>query len=194
MSSYNTASPNSAYLVPPPYRTLHPLSCQGQESLSQPRRGRSPSFLTSVKDIVHRSRSPLRPRTSNGEIHISAPLEIPQSVPHRRAISSPADNKAPSSRTSSRGRRERRKNIPSMIDYLTLSQLENVWQRQDTYKGTVDAPQRAPQQSARFPSQRREEKLQVPIMDVHPALRGSHSHDDLARSRWAGVSALRHRR
>ena len=81
-----------------------------------------------------------------------------------------------------------------MIDYLTLSQLEGVWQRQDTYKGTVDAPQRAPLQSARFASQRREERLQVPIMDFHPVLRGSHSHDDLARSRWAAVSASGHRR
>ena len=81
-----------------------------------------------------------------------------------------------------------------MVDYLTLSQLENVWQRQDTYKGTVDAPQRAPQQSARFPSQGGEQRLQMPIMDIHPALRGSHSQDDLVHSRWGAVSAPRHRR
>lgn len=32
----------------------------------------------------------------------------------------------------------------SMLEYLTLSQLEDIWRRQDAYKDYVDMPQRTP--------------------------------------------------
>ena len=38
--------------------------------------------------------------------------------------------------------RKGRAHIPSMIDYLTLEQLEGVWQKQDSYKGVLDVPQK----------------------------------------------------
>ena len=51
-----------------------------------------------------------------------------------RAVRSPV---RPGPRTP--GRLPRRQ-IPSMIDYLTMEQLEDIWQIQDQYKGTVDVP------------------------------------------------------
>ncbi|MCJ1292024.1 hypothetical protein MMC34_003574 [Xylographa carneopallida] len=33
-----------------------------------------------------------------------------------------------------------RKYVPSMIDYLSLEQLEDIWESQDLYKGPVNAP------------------------------------------------------
>ena len=39
--------------------------------------------------------------------------------------------------------KQRRGETPGMDDYLTLAELENVWQTQDVYLGCYDAPQRA---------------------------------------------------
>ena len=185
-SSFETISPSYRYLHPPPYETLNTLSCRSQDSFL-PRRSRSPSFLDSVKGLVRRSRSPLRLRTSNGDaFNTPQAQESFNTAPQARPV---PDNGARSSRSSAQKRRERRENIPSMIDYLTLSQLENVWQRQDTYKGCVDAPQRAPQQSAMFISQPSEENLEIPYIDVHPTQRRYHLHGKLARQRRAAASA-----
>lgn len=180
-SSFDALSPSYQDPRLPSNQTLHPLSDRVPDS-PLPRRSRSPNFLASVKGLVHRSRSPLRPRTSNGEIYITPPIQESYTAPHRPVIPL-ASNEPHSLRSSGQKRRKRREQIPSMTDYLTLSQLENVWQRQDTYKGCVDAPQRAPQQSAISPRQRTETNLETPFINIHPAQRRYRSHDSWARSR-----------
>ncbi len=180
-SSFNTLSSSYRSTHPPTYRTLDPLSYRSQES-PLPWRSRSPNFLASVKGLVHRSRSPLRPQTSNGEIYNTPPSQESYVVAHGLVISPPI-NEPRSSRSSAQKRRKRREQIPSMIDYLTLSQLENVWQRQDTYEGVVDAPQRAPQLNGTSSRQRTEGNVKIPYIDVHPAQRRYRLQDSLARSR-----------
>ena len=143
---------------PPPYDHVRPSTPRllieaPAEDQPQLKRRRSPSFLSSVRHLIprplKRSRSP-------------AFLDIPKSADRISTPSSAASSRA-SSPVSLTGRhshccvhsgsceasciepvhsqaRSRRPYIPSMIDYLTLEQLETMWRRQDTYKGTVDAP------------------------------------------------------
>lgn len=58
----------------------------------------------------------------------------------REPIHSPRALKSPRRLTLQAPGRQPRRYIPSMIDYLTMEQLEDVWQMQDIYKGTVDVP------------------------------------------------------
>ena len=188
-SAFDTVSRSYNYLQPPPYRTADSLTSRSQDSLL-PRRSRSPNFLTSVKDLVHRSHSPLRSQTRNGDTYRKPSGEESYNASHRRTMPLPG-NEARPMRSSARRRREYRENIPSMIDYLTLSQLENVWQRHDTYIGCVYAPQRVAQQSAVFPSQRQEATLENPYMDLHSPHRRDCSYDERVWSRRAAASATR---
>ncbi|MCJ1485445.1 hypothetical protein MMC06_005619 [Schaereria dolodes] len=64
--------------------------------------------------------------------------------------------------------RKSRRYVPSMVDYLTLEQLEDVWDLQDTYKGTVDVPQKP-----FSPVRRRPEELVSPIS---PAVNAAFRH------------------
>jgi len=180
-SSFDALSPSYQDPRLPSYQTLNPLSYRSPDS-PLPRRRRSPNFLASVKSLVHRSRSPLRPRTSNGEIYNTPLTDGSYTATHRQPITL-ANNEPRSLRSPGQKQRNRREHIPSMIDYLTLSQLENVWQRQDTYKGCVHAPQRAPQQTVTTRSQRTEADLKVPFIHIQSAQRRYHYPDNSARSR-----------
>ena len=84
-----------------------------------------------------------------------------------RALRSPI---RPGSKPSSS--RQPRKHIPSMIDYLTMEQLENEWRRQDRYKGTVDVPTKPATPRPSSPRWRFEEHLdpRSPLL-IHPAFR-----------------------
>ncbi|MCJ1375408.1 hypothetical protein MMC20_006643 [Loxospora ochrophaea] len=80
-----------------------------------------------------------------------------------------------------RGRRRdrgRRRPIPSMLDYLTLEQLEDHWVKQDTFKGAIDIPQRAQalDESPSFRS-RQSPLRQVPKSRWHMPL-SSHQEDE----------------
>lgn len=175
-SSFDALSPSYQDPRLSSYQTLNPLSYRNPDS-PLPRRSRSPNFFASVKGLVHRSRSPLCPRTSNREIYNTPPTQ--ESYTAVRRVIIPLANSEPRSlRSPGQKRRKRREPIPSMIDYLTLSQLEKVWQRQDTYKGCVDTPQRAPQQSATSPRQRTEVGLEIPSIHIHPAQRRYRSDDN----------------
>ena len=59
-----------------------------------------------------------------------------------------------------------RRHIPSMVDYLTMEQLEDIWQIQDQYKGTVDVPTKLASPVWLMPE---DEDPQSP--SVHPAFR-----------------------
>ena len=180
-SSSTTLFPNYQGSPSPTIATLNPLLCRSQDS-PLPRRSRSPNFLASVKGLVHRSRSPARPQTSNERVCDVPSIQESSSTERCLSVPFPHEDSRPL-RPSTQRRRKRRENVPSMIDYLTLSQLENVWHRQDTYKGVVYAPQRAPQWNAFISGLRSEEHLQTPHIEDHPAYRRYNLHDNLARSR-----------
>ena len=145
---------DSSFLtLPPSYEEVKPLS---PPSLSEPpaERGRSPNFLSSMKNIVQhplkRMRSPNRSQPSTNESLSANWTPRPSG---RRSTSrhshcgvhtGPCQNSSHSTHTSSRRRKARRREpVPSMADYLTLAQLEAVWRSQDTYKGAVEAPRTA---------------------------------------------------
>ena len=153
---------DSSFLtLPPPYENLHAPPSPPLSEDTRGRRGRSPSFLASVKNAMQQ---PLKRMRSPGRSPTFAPeLTLP---PHSNNLSDtwvPRSNDRPrptSSRHSHCGYhtgscedschdchrprtstgRSGREPIPSMADYLTLAQLEVVWRTQDTYKGCVDAP------------------------------------------------------
>ena len=167
---------DSSFLtLPPPYEK-HP--CPPSPTLSdhsRGRRGRSPSFLTSVKNAMQQ---PLRRMRSPQRSPVLSPgLSMP---PQSTSLSDnwvPRGDSRPRPTSSRRSHcgyhtgscelschachrplastgRGKREPIPSMADYLTLSQLEVVWRTQDTYKGCVDTPRTA-NSEALDPTERR---------------------------------------
>ena len=90
----------------------------------------------------------------------------------REALRSPRTLRSPIRLGSKASGRQSRKHIPSMIDYLTMEQLEREWQRQDRYKGTVDGPTKPGTPQPSSPKWRFEEHLdpRSPLL-IHPAFR-----------------------
>ena len=68
--------------------------------------------------------------------------------------------------------RQPRKQVESMVEYLSLEQLENMWRSQDMYLGTVVAPQKP-----KSPMWRIEEDPRSPSLPVHPAFRNDPEND-----------------
>ena len=68
--------------------------------------------------------------------------------------------------------RQSREHIDSMVDYLSMEQLESLWQSQDMYLGTVIAPQPTSPPAWRIPDGSR-----TPITSVHPAFRNDPQND-----------------
>ena len=79
--------------------------------------------------------------------------------------------------------RQPRKQVESMVEYLSLEQLENMWRSQDMYLGTVVAPQKPTS-----PMFRIEEDPRSPILPVHPAFRNDPENDPNYNSRLACAS------
>lgn len=152
---------DSSFLThPPAYEDLKPLA---PPVLSEPpvQRGRSPSFLSSVRNIVQhplkRMRSPTRSQPSPTRSQPShednlavdwSPRNTSSRLTSRHSHCGshvgPCQSTCHAShRPTVRMKARRREPIPSMADYLTLAQLEVVWRSQDTYKGTVEAPRAA---------------------------------------------------
>ena len=145
---------DSSFLtLPPAYEDLKPLD---PPSLIEPpvRRGRSPSFLSSMKDIVQhplkRMRSPARTQSSQ-EDNLTVDW-VPRNTTRRPTSrhsdcgshTGPCQSSCRNPHKSVRRRKARKREpVPSMADYLTLEQLEVVWRSQDTYKGMVEAPRTA---------------------------------------------------
>ena len=159
-------------------------------------RKRSPNFLASFKHLVKRP-----PRTRS-----EAPIEDTRTT-RSRSTSEPGQHArqrshSPPTRFHTRawggfsartGKGQRgREQVPSMIEYLTMAQLENVWYKQDSYKGTVSAPQSAPSPEIEHMYQRQQrnrEILRGPSLDAHPAIRARGiSFDD---STWSRPPAYR---
>lgn len=188
---------DSSFLtLPPAYEDLKPLDPPVlSESVIQ--RGRSPSFLSSVRNMVQhplkRMRSPMRspplhednlaadwsPRNTSSRLtsrhsHCGSHIGPCQSSCHA------------SHRPTRRMKARRREPIPSMADYLTLAQLEVVWRSQDTYKGAVEAPRASspscenlrPQSRDRGPAYQTNGRL-----NAWPKPRHYRSHDDISRMR-----------
>lgn len=151
-SSYEVFLPSQPYIGP----------------LPEPR-GRSSSFLTSIKSLMRNSLSRSR---SSRRIQVSVEgrpeREISQTTHDKRKV----HPSSPKSLNSHVWRRRRRQiPITSVADYLTLAQLENLWRQQDR-----------PRRDAEIARQPQEQKLvqaisrgwvRQPILssDTHPAFR-----------------------
>ena len=194
--------------LPPPYNNVpppsHPVLVEPpSQDPSRLKRRRSPSFLSSVRSLIprplKRSRSPASlqvPRSadrstfedsSSSSSHLSSPSSLTTRHSHyclhsgscQASCLEPAHEQA----------RRKRQHVPSMIDYLTLEQLETVWRGQDTYKGTVDAPRTTDDLDFLAPSltvdaQRRPQQSR----SGPPTPRRYHSSEHIGASRWyAGV-------
>ena len=142
-------------------------------------RQRSRGFLASVKGLV---RQPGRPHldipTGNGRIPSSQLTSDPGYYARQRSQSSTPRIKVRAWGAPSGKKRRGREHVPSMIDYLTLAQLENVWHRQDSYRGCVSTPQNAlglsTEQPQRRSINRRPGASRDPhVADIHPALRAT---------------------
>ena len=93
-----------------------------------------PRLFISFRGFMHRkARSTGNSRTSD----CGSPLDA--------SLFSPSTSRSRSSASTYHPKRfrQRRGQTPGMDDYLTLTELENVWRTQDTYLGCHDAPQRA---------------------------------------------------
>ena len=112
------------------YNSLH-CHCQCQTPRST-RRSRSPRLFASVKGLVHRS-----PPSSISQNRLGRPSSTDSSSKCTQCSPRPASSNGFPKQTLW----ERRRQTPGMDDYLTLAQLENAWQEQDTFIGYVEAPQ-----------------------------------------------------
>ena len=154
---------DSSFLtLPPPYEDRSAPPSPTLPEHPRGRRGRSPSFLASVKNIMQqplkRMRSPGRsPGHSPGLSFPSQNSNLSDSwAPRARSRPRPTSSRhshcgyhtdscehsCHACHRPTRQGRSRREPVPSMADYLTLSQLEDVWRGQDTYKGYVEMPRR----------------------------------------------------
>lgn len=159
-------------------------------------RKRSPNFLKSVKHLVTRpSRSGLEaPKEDTCTLHSRSTSELGQHPRQRSHSPTPRFHTRTwggSSASTRKGQRSREQ-VPSMIEYLTLAQLEIVWYKQDSYKGTVSAPRSTPSPEIEHMQQRQprnREILRGPPLDAHPAIRARGvSFDD---STWSRPPAYR---
>ena len=159
-------------------------------------RKRSPNFLESVKHLVKRpSRTNLEvPRADPGTLRSRSTTQLKQH-PRQRTYSPPPRSRTRTWGGSSAGTRKgqrSREQVPSMIDYLTLAQLENVWYKQDSYKGTVPAPQSSPSPEVEHAHQRQRRNREIfngPLLDAHPEIRARGV--SLDESTWSKLPAYR---
>ena len=115
-----------------------------------PKRTRSPRIFTTVKCLVQ------RPSTKS----------TLQKRPGTARSTCDAFNNGTSCRSTSRNSSKmeilwkRRGQTPDMDEYLTLNELESVWNRQDSYLGCVYAPQNITQYSF-------QEAVEAPLIAKH---------------------------
>ena len=113
------------------FRQLPALQTQGQTPAQE---GRRPSLASAISTLVSKSVK----RSRRAKLH-------PESALRSTSESSAVHSRA-SSRASSQGDSvpqatwKRRGQTPDMDDYLSLSQLESVWDYHDSYVGGVEAP------------------------------------------------------
>ncbi|MCJ1325367.1 hypothetical protein MMC10_002030 [Thelotrema lepadinum] len=144
--------------IPPSYRPVAPQPRQlpPSRNAQNTTRGRSDSDESRpAAGPVAQQTSQLLPRhRPGGQSTALAPL-MPKPLHIREA-----------------GSRQARKQVESMVEYLSLEQLENMWQSQDMYLGTVVAPQKP-----KSPMWRIEEDPRSPVLPVHPAFRNDPEND-----------------
>lgn len=146
-----------------PFDSLYPHLQQSQMSS---RRSRSPSFLASVKGLV-KKRSGLQLGSSRTEDTGST---------HNLLRTSTARSHVRSWNGFSRKRQQGREQIPSMVDYLTLAQLESVWQTQEHFPSSNGILQSAQYESSIEKRQIStnhggEQEADNLYDNIHPALR-----------------------
>jgi len=94
-------------------------------------------------------------------------VRSPPGMRHQIRLTVTSPGTPPSSRS--------RKYVPSMADYLSLEQLEDLWESQDFYKGPIDVPQKPASPMWRIDED-------DPRSPIHPAFRADYSiHNSFTR-------------
>ena len=114
------------------YLPVHSAASYDGHSSSQ--EDRRPKFLSAIGNLVSKSmKKPLRPRRrSDAESFASSRASSGQSRPSSQVETE--QSSVP------RATWKRRGQTPDMDDYLSMSQLEDVWSYQDSYTGAVETP------------------------------------------------------
>lgn len=151
-SSYEVFLPSQPYIGP----------------LPEPR-GRSSSFLTSLKSLLQSSLSRSRsPRRIQASVEGRPEREISQTTHGKRKVH-PSSPKSLNSHVWPRRRRQLP--ITSVADYLTLAQLENLWRQQDRSRGDAETARQSQQQKFGQAMTRGWVRQPIPSSDIHPAFR-----------------------
>lgn len=130
------------------------------------RRKASPNLFSSMKGLIKlRSRHHIETSLFSSDALPGRSIDSTHR-PRQRFRSPVPQSSARSWVPSLRKRSSRRQHVPSMIDYLTLAQLENVWYSQDSCRGCVRANQIAVRPEVQLQSQqhssRRSDELFLP--------------------------------
>lgn len=132
-------SRKQAATMQPSFESLYDTGVFGGTTSAQ--QAKRPNFLSAIGTMMTRSVKPLSPRSQSvgGERSPSR-----SSISHSRSLSrsnlSLPAAPPPPPRPVTPPTWKRRGQIPDMEDYLSLSQLESVWQYQDSHVGPIDAP------------------------------------------------------
>lgn len=169
----------------PPYVTIlssqecNAPSLDSSSTAQQP--ANSSSFFDCLKSFVQRplsrSRSPRRsPNSDKPTSECSALYDIDNA---RQISPSKSKPRVLPVLRHNRGRVE----TPSPHDYLTLEQLEAVWQEQDTHGEYIDRPWDSDQCATQSTSSRGRQLNPLPYAEIHPALRPRYSHTQTSTHR-----------
>ncbi|MCJ1318030.1 hypothetical protein MMC15_003357 [Xylographa vitiligo] len=93
-----------------------------------------PEYLT-----TRQTRSPSATATKKMKLPIAESMS-PRTRPHEPVRSPSGTRSQIKLNITAPPSRHPRKYVPSMIDYLSLEQLEDIWESQDLYKGPVNVP------------------------------------------------------
>ncbi|MCJ1351517.1 MAG: hypothetical protein MMC33_001501 [Icmadophila ericetorum] len=156
-------SPPQARNPAPKYRYI-PREYLSTEQIASLPTGQRKAYRPSPRPVVQPTLSQQADTRTreNTSRHRSPPLPVIKTDVHppvpSATASAPQALRAPG--------RQPRCHVPSMIDYLTLKQLEDVWSIHDQYKGPLDVPTKPS-----TPVWRIEEELDPRSPLVHPAFR-----------------------
>ena len=125
-------------------------------SSTPPKRTRSPKIFTTVKCLVQRPSTKFTLQTRPGSARSNE--DAFQSHENRNNGTSSRSTLQNSSKTEVLWKR--RGQTPEMDEYLTLNELESVWNRQDSYLGCVYAPQNITQYTF-------QEAVEAPLIAKH---------------------------
>ncbi|MCJ1406606.1 hypothetical protein MMC19_000672 [Ptychographa xylographoides] len=168
-------SPRQRYLhIPPEYLNAQQARNFPGSTNQRPQVSAFPSSSSLPVSTNDRPRLPIAASMSTTNLP-RAPPRAPSDMRHQIRLN-PA---APGAQS---GSRKPRKYVPSMVDYLSLEQLEDLWESQDQYVGPINVPQKPATPRWRIDENDPRSPLRPGDLDIHPAFRNYSIHNSFARA------------